>query len=509
MSDLPSPEICQRLIALHAQLGESDGADLLDDLLKLLTENGLSWSDWPELFALHGLSSSQPERLRRWIRGVHELVGRASTPNERRKARNGLIKRLAEEGLDWSKDLPGILAATWRASNSTNTSSAATAPSPPSGDVNLFDVVKRVIEDRVVLSSAQGIVTTLWGLNSYVYNKFIFAPQLGVLAPVSGCGKSTLRKVLKCIVHNPWHSYGATAPAICHVLEDNPCSTILLDEAENQGLTLDDSMLRVLDACYEDDGSRDLVGKDGKPHKYDLYAPVLWALRGSISDVALSLLSRCFFILMKKAKPRIGLRKDYFNDPDFLGVRELCNGWAPNVQLNFEPEIPAELCRDPRVEDNCRPLLAIADSLNRGAEARDALIELCACLPNPDVGLQMLEDAMKVWASEAEHLFTLGAADRISKKALHAGLIEQNPFWESWRGRNDKKLAHLLTTGEMSGLLRPLGIITKTVWPVPRLEDSKSVPGYYLLQFEKAFAEHLSESNTSTHANKIIRLPRH
>jgi hypothetical protein len=90
--NLPPPGIFQHLIALHARLGESDGADHLDALLKLLAENGLSWSDWPELFASQRLTSSQPGRLRRWVRGTHELVGRASTPNERRKARNALYQ---------------------------------------------------------------------------------------------------------------------------------------------------------------------------------------------------------------------------------------------------------------------------------------------------------------------------------------------------------------------------------------------------------------------------------
>ena len=54
--NLPAPEILQRLIALHSDLGQSNDADLLDHLLEFLAENGLSWSDWPELFALCGMS---------------------------------------------------------------------------------------------------------------------------------------------------------------------------------------------------------------------------------------------------------------------------------------------------------------------------------------------------------------------------------------------------------------------------------------------------------------------
>jgi hypothetical protein len=97
--NLPSREICQRLIALHRDFGQSNGADRLDLLLGLLAENGLSWSDWPEFFALCGMSSSRSKQLRRKVRGLHELTGRASTHGERRKARDGLIRRLGEEAL--------------------------------------------------------------------------------------------------------------------------------------------------------------------------------------------------------------------------------------------------------------------------------------------------------------------------------------------------------------------------------------------------------------------------
>jgi len=269
--NLPPPGICQHLIALHDHLGQSNGAGYLDPLLKLLAENALSWSVWPELFALHELTSSQPKRLRRWVRGVHELIGRASTPSERRKARDGLIKRLAEESLDWTNDLPGILGAEWRDNNPANTS---TARSPASiWGVNLFDLVTATIEDRVVLSSAQCTVIALWGLNTYVYDNFIFAPQLGIVVPASGQGKSTLRKVLSATVHNPWHSHHATPAAIYRELERNPRTTLMFDEAENQNLPHDPKLRAIIDAAYEHDGCIDLVDKECNPVKFHVFAP--------------------------------------------------------------------------------------------------------------------------------------------------------------------------------------------------------------------------------------------
>jgi hypothetical protein len=191
--NLPAPEIRQRLIALHSDLGQSNGADCLDPLLKVLAENGLSWSDWPELFALCGMSSSQPKPLRRWVRGVHELIGRASTPGEQRKARDGLIRRLGEENLSWTNDLPGILASEWRDSNPANPGPAS-ASAVNEDSINLLDVVVAVIAGRVVLSEAQCTVAALWTLHTHVYDRYPHAPQLGIVAPASSCGKSTLRR---------------------------------------------------------------------------------------------------------------------------------------------------------------------------------------------------------------------------------------------------------------------------------------------------------------------------
>jgi Protein of unknown function (DUF3631) len=206
---------------------------------------------------------------------------------------------------------------------------------------------------------------------------------------------------------------------------------------------------------------------------------------------------------MKRGIPRKRLERNYFSDSDFVAVRSKCDNWAASVELDLDPQIPTELCRDPRLADNYRPLLTIADSLGRGPEARAALTELYADLPDSDVGLQVLQDCKKFWASKAEHLFTLGGFDRISKEALVAGLIEQNPYWECWRGRNDTGRAHALTTVELAGLLRNFGIFTKTVWPVPRLPNSKSVRGYYLSQFGKAWAEYCNAQDTPKQLNKL------
>jgi hypothetical protein len=190
-----------------------------------------------------------------------------------------------------------------------------------------------------------------------------------------------------------------------------------------------------------------ITGKDGEPVDYPAQATVLYAVRGSLDDVPLSVRSRGFQVLMKQRKPRLRLPRRYLEDPDLVGARTLAESWAARVQqLNLDPEMPLELCRDPRLEDICRPLVSIAESLGVSAEAIAALIGVCAIYPVSDVGLQALEDIKKVWETRGEHLFRLSnwtpqrlgpsrkepelpAFDRIAKKAMVAGMIEVNPFF--------------------------------------------------------------------------------
>jgi hypothetical protein len=122
---------------------------------------------------------------------MHELVGRASTLNERRKARNALIKLLAEESLDWTKDLPGMLAAEWRDSNPTNRSGGATTSQTPSDapTINPLKLVLALIEDHIAITPDERMAAALWVLHTYVYDRYSITPRLALLSPVTGAAR--------------------------------------------------------------------------------------------------------------------------------------------------------------------------------------------------------------------------------------------------------------------------------------------------------------------------------
>jgi hypothetical protein len=526
----PPNEIRQRLIALHNDLGQSNGADCLEPLLKLLEDHGLTWGDWPELFCSWGLKSTTASKsVCRTIRGIHAQMGRGSTVATQRTARNHLIRKLAEESLSWTTDLPGVLGVEWDEAHPGGSNAASTSMSEPSETPPLFDIMVTVISDRVELMPAQCTVAALRQISTHVYDQFSHAPQIGIVAAASGCGKSTLRKTLEATAAIPWHSHNASPADICRVIDRTPRTSIFIEEAENLDWSRGSLMRAIADACYECDGEIDRVDKEGNPYKFRIFCPFVWVLRGSRDDMPMAVQSRSFVMMMKKGKPRIRLPKNYLEDPDLVATRNQAEAFAAAVRsgairLNLDPPIPEELCRDPRLADICRPLISVADALGVDEKARADLIEFCADLPSADVGVQALEDIEKVFASRHEHLFTLSAwtrgsssprkepetpaFDRITKRALIAGMIEQDPLWSHWRGPNDKGAPHSLTPGELSGVLSRFGIFVKTIWPLRRRTGDRSVDGYYLSQFEPVWAEYCAEDHTSTQANGIIRLPR-
>ena len=163
------------------------------------------------------------------------------------------------------KDLPAALAEEWRdanpqAANPTSASTSATVE-----DVSAFDVMMRVISDRVVLTAIECLVAALWTLSTYVYDRFPYAPQFGIVAPASARGKTTFRKVLEATVHSPWDTHHASAAAVYRVLDRNPRTVMMFDDAENMDWSRDSDLRAVADAAYEN-GSVDRVDKEGNPY---------------------------------------------------------------------------------------------------------------------------------------------------------------------------------------------------------------------------------------------------
>jgi hypothetical protein len=341
------------------------------------------------------------------------------------------------------------------------------------------------------------MVIALWALHTWVYDSFEYTPRLGLISPDSGYGKTRTLKLLKQLASEPKLTKNTTAPAMYRRLEHRPRTTYLLDEGENQPILTDPVMRSVIDGGFERGGTIDRA--DGE---FPIFFPCAYAIRGSEYDVPLAIRSRSFPISMTKGVP-----KERFDDelPDciatFSAAYGLLQGWKAEISLDPNPEIPAALLRDPRTADLCRPLIAIADTFGaaQGEAARDALIELCTGFHNQGPAIRALNACKAVCDA-------LGEVDRIEGKVLAKGVVEVDDYFGDWRGVNDRGQAHELTSSELSRLLKRFGVRSRSVFPIPRIPNSKSFRGYMCSSIEAAWRAHCLENDTPTHSSKIIAL---
>jgi hypothetical protein len=163
--------------------------------------------------------------------------------------------------------------------------------------------------------------------------------------------------------------------------------------------------------------------------------------------------------------------------------------------------MPAVLLKDSRIADNCRGLIAIADSFGEehGRTARAALVELYAEL-NQELDKQLLNACKAV--------FDAMDVDRMERKGLAKAVPQEDDYFSDWRGPNDKGTPHELTSGELSRLLRQFGVRARSM-RIGKDNQGKDQWGwcYTRVEIGAAWRKHCSEKDAAaTHPSKIIAL---
>jgi hypothetical protein len=466
------------------------------------TQHGQSISDLPRILHAAGViaAPSRPkgdklyERIWRFF--CHLNVDNEPTRLEARKKLDALLKK---HNLEWNgaNGFTAILVVYWADNN--NISAAATTSHTSSSDAelnfNALDFVLALLEDYHVMSPEHRLVTALWVIHTHVYDEFEFTPGLIPISPASGYGKTKLLQMLKLIVSEPHLTKNTTAPAMYRQLERKPHTSYLIDEGENQGVLTDRVMRALLDAASEG-GSIDRA--DGE---FPVHFPWAVALRGQVHDLPLSILSRAHVLPMVKGVPN--KRFDRKNPgPDFPFARELIEKWRATVSLNPDPEMPDALLKDGRVADKCRPLIAIADNFGEeyGKAARAALVELNKHLPHQNPAIAALIACKTV--------FDARDVDRVERKALTKAVVEEDDYFSDWRGPNDQVMPHELTPGELSRMLKGLGVRARSM-RLGRDRDGRDKWGwcYTRAQIESAWRAHCSENHdTATQSSNVIAL---
>jgi hypothetical protein len=190
--------------------------------------------------------------------------------------------------------------------------------------------------------------------------------------------------------------------------------------------------------------------------------------------------------------------------PIWTASRDQIKKWAATCSLASDPEMPQALRG--RAADNWRPLLAIADSLGKGSEARTAAVALCAGRPDEDLGVVLLAHLRRIFDLLPPSRW---GPDRAPGAYLVEALVglEDAP-WAEWRGITDDRPPRRFTKNDLAQLLRPFGMHSKTIWPMQRRPGDKSARGYERNQFEPVWAADCPNADTATQPSKIIHLPR-
>jgi len=422
-----------------------------------------------------------PPNVCKRIRKLHAMMGSSNT-KEAAIALAKLNALLAEHSLGWN-DIPEILAAT------AGTTATAAAPPPPSDqpEVNVLDLVLFLLEKHVAVTPAERMAIALWILHSWVFDRFTVTPRLALLSPVRGCGKTTLLALIELLVADPHRTDDISPAAVYHHLDHKPGATLLIDEADNAGLLENRTLRSVFNSGHRKGGGVTRF-TGGWPKRFPTFCPLAIAAIGSLP---LPLLHRSVLINMqRKAPDEIHIERLDENAPDWIIARERIRKWTAACVLEQDPEIPLVN----RAADNWRVLLAIADNLGHGEEARAAARELTANRPDEDPGVILLGDILAV--------FSRRRIDRIASADLVTELIALNDFWTDWRDeRPDRKL----TQGDLARLLRPFRIKSKSIWPVERTPTSRSRKGYTRDQFEAVWRSYCPDG-TPAQPSKFIRL---
>ena len=412
---------------------------------------------------------------------------------ERENARTKIDEILRKNRKTWN-DLTELLQ-TGSASLNWNTDDDDAAPSGETtgANVNALDLVYYLLQEYSEMSCSHAYVATaLWGLHTHVYNQFMVTPRLALVSPVRGCGKTTVLALLQFLTARGRKEDGITAAAIFRLVDREHC-TLLIDEADNLGLDRDSTLRSVLNSGHRRGGSLTRVIKD-TPRKFSTFAPLAIAAIGALP---LPVIHRSIVVHMSRSTRN--LRRFDETDPAVNTAYVMIRKWARDVQLQHDPDLPAELRNRPA--DNWRPLISVGDSFGPawGASAREAAIYFSQTHRDEDAAVILLDDIRCVFNN-------LGV-DRLASATLVAELIGMDDaLWADWRGLRDDQQPRRLSQGELARLLAPFGIRPQTIWPRQRKQGAKSQKGYLRAQFEAVWRSYCDAAGTPAQTSKRNRL---
>ncbi len=350
-------------------------------------------------------------------------------------------------------------------------------PGPVNGAETL-SAVSAGFTRYVALPPGAADAITLWIADAHAFEAFIISPRLNLHSPEKGCGKTLTLDIIATFVPRALRTESIT-PAVLFRLVEMSKPTLLLDETD--AYLNDAEELRGLLNAGHRRGARAYrcEGDSNTVRGFNAWAPAVLAGIGNLPG---TLHDRSIIIRLVRAKP--GEITARFDPRHVENETELCRKLARWTADNFtrlesaDPALPDTAFN--RLADNWRPLFAVAEAAGadwpQRAAAAFALLTATEDTEAQGIGTTLLADIAAAFAT--------ANTDRLSSTDLADALadIEGRP-WREW-GKARKPIS----TNQLAVQLRKFGIAPHVI----RL-GTGTARGYYLADFEEAFARFLQK----------------
>jgi hypothetical protein len=353
-------------------------------------------------------------------------------------------------------------------------------PDPVEGPA-LLNGIAAAIRRHVVMPRHATHACALWVVHTYLTQRFLISPRLGIRSPMKGCGKTLLLDVLGRLVLRPLSTANVSVAAIFRVIEAHrPC--LLIDEADTF-LYDNDELRGVLNGNRKGSTVLRTVGDDHEPRAFATYSACAIAMIGALPD---TLHDRAVTIDLQRRRPRERIQPFRPDRADHLDVlARMAVRWAKDHGDRIaerDPEMPAGVINRPA--DNWRALLAIADEAGGrwGQRARKAAEAAHGTEADEGSRLELLLADIR---AISRGKMSMPSADLV--KALV--VLEGRPWAELGKSRKP------LTQNRLASMFKPLKIRSEDIWVGS--SDGKALKGYVFEHFKEAFARYLPPEGVS------------
>jgi hypothetical protein len=321
----------------------------------------------------------------------------------------------------------------------------------------LLGDVMRFVRRYVVMSDDQLIVVALWVIHTHLIEIAEQTPYLAVTSPDKQCGKSRLLEVLEHVVRRGMQMVLPSEAVVYRTVEAR-MPTLLLDEIDTVFNPRTADRYEGLRALLNSGHRRTAkvprcVGNSQKIVEFSTFCPKVLAGIGTLPETVADR-----SIPIRLERKRRDEHVDRFTErtvrPAATALHDNVEGWASEHEralAKVVPKMPVAI--SDRMQEGCEQLVAIADSMGCGEEARAALVQLLTSERLDDVEtmrLRLLRDIRTVFDDRprARSAFT----DRL------IGRLEamEESGWDDYYKRG-------LGPRDLATLLRPYGITSTTV----------------------------------------------